>query len=67
MPAQLAGEVVGVFPTLGLEQTESTRTQNILTEIESNQGPKIEVSVKLVGSSMNCVPFGQIATDKGRK
>lgn len=71
MPAQLAGEVVGVFPHW-VKTTDQNRVQNLISEIGDNQGQEFEVSVKLDGSSMTVYRFdravdkeGQVFTDHG--
>lgn len=63
MPAQLAGEVVGVFPHW-IFKTDQERIQNLIQEIEiDNRGQEFEMSVKLDGSSMTVYRFDR-ATDK---
>ena len=63
MPAQLAGEVVGIFPHF-IGKTEQERCQNLIHEIEvDNRSQEFEVTVKLDGSSMTVYRFDR-ATDK---
>lgn len=63
MPAQLAGEVIGVFPHY-VKATDQLRCQNLIQEIEvDNKGQEFEMSVKLDGSSMTVYRFDR-ATDK---
>lgn len=62
MPAQLAGEVVGIFPHWA-KKSDQERIQNLMSEIEDNKGQEFEVSVKLDGSSMTVYRFDR-ATDK---
>lgn len=63
MPAQLAGEVVGIFPHF-IKKTDEERIQNLVQEIEvDNRGQEFEMSVKLDGSSMTVYRFDR-ATDK---
>lgn len=62
MPAQLAGEVIGVRPHF-FRATEQERIQNFVQEIADNKGQEFEVSVKLDGSSMTTYRFDR-ATDK---
>ena len=51
IPAQLAGQVKGNFPTQ-IPKTDQERVQNLKKEIESAQGAVFEVTEKLEGSSM---------------
>lgn len=51
IPAQLAGEVEGLFPTF-IRKTDQERIQNLEVEIAENQGNVFEQSVKLDGTSM---------------
>lgn len=63
MPAQLAGEVVGIFPHF-VKKTDEERIQNLIQEVEvDNRGQEFEMSVKLDGSSMTVYRFDR-ATDK---
>lgn len=51
IPAQLAGQVKGNFPTQ-IPKTDQERVQNLKKEIASAQGAVFEVTEKLEGSSM---------------
>ena len=62
MSTQLAGEIEGLFPHY-IKKTDESRIQNILREINDNQGEEFELSVKLDGSSMTVYRFDR-ATDK---
>ena len=53
VPAQLAGQVRGNFPSL-IPKTDQERVQNLATEIGVAQGSSYEVTEKLEGSSMTC-------------
>jgi RNA ligase (TIGR02306 family) len=55
IPAKLAGEVKGSFPT-GIPKTDQERAQNLVKEIAdaSASGLAFEVTEKLEGSSMTC-------------
>ena len=53
VPAQLAGQVRGNFPTL-IPKTDQERVQNLTAEIEAAQGQRFEVTEKIEGSSMTC-------------
>lgn len=53
VPAQLAGQVKGNFPTQ-IPKTDQERVQNLTKEIEAAQGSVYEVTEKLEGSSMTC-------------
>jgi RNA ligase (TIGR02306 family) len=53
VPAQLAGQVRGNFPSL-IPKTDQERVQNLATEIGVAQGSSYEVSEKLEGTSMTC-------------
>jgi len=55
VPAQLAGQVKGNFPTQ-VPKTDQERCQNLVNEIVSanESGFKFEVTEKLEGSSMTC-------------
>jgi RNA ligase (TIGR02306 family) len=54
IPAQLAGQVRGNFPTWG-KKTDAERCQNLITEIAEayEADVKFEVTIKLDGSSMS--------------
>ena len=54
VPAQLAGQVRGMFPSWG-KRTDAERCQNITTEITEayNNDVKFEVTIKLDGTSMS--------------
>lgn len=62
MPAQLAGEVIGIFPHF-ISKSDQNRIQNFVQEAEDNKGQEFETSVKLDGSSMTVYRFDR-ATDK---
>lgn len=65
MPAQLAGEVIGVFPHY-IKKTDEERIQNFVQEIEvDNRGQECEVSVKLDGSSMTVYRFDRAVDKEG--
>jgi RNA ligase (TIGR02306 family) len=55
VPAQLAGQVKGNFPSL-IPKTDQERVQNLVKEIAvaSERGAEFEVTEKLEGSSMTC-------------
>ena len=55
VPAQLAGQVRGNFPTL-IPKTDQERAQNLVKEIiaANEAGTKFEITEKLEGSSMTC-------------
>lgn len=53
IPAQLAGQVKGNFPTQ-IPKTDQERVQNLTKEIQAAQGAVYEVTEKLEGSSMTC-------------
>jgi RNA ligase (TIGR02306 family) len=55
IPAQLAGEVKGNFPT-GIPKTDQERCQNLVKEITAAMEAELqfEVTEKLEGSSMTC-------------
>jgi RNA ligase (TIGR02306 family) len=55
IPAQLAGEVKGLFPSQ-IPKTDQERCQNLVEEIVSanEAGSKFEITEKLEGSSMTC-------------
>lgn len=55
IPAQLAGQVRGNFPSL-IPKTDQERCQNLVTEITAANevGTKFEITEKLEGSSMTC-------------
>jgi RNA ligase (TIGR02306 family) len=55
VPAQLAGQVKGNFPT-AIPKTDQERAQNLVKEIvgANESGMKFEVTEKLEGSSMTC-------------
>jgi RNA ligase (TIGR02306 family) len=55
VPAQLAGQVKGNFPSL-IPKTDQERCQNLVTEIvgANEAGMQFEVTEKLEGSSMTC-------------
>jgi RNA ligase (TIGR02306 family) len=54
IPAQLAGQVVGTFPSWG-KRTDAERCQNLSNEIAEayNNDIKFEVTIKLDGTSMS--------------
>lgn len=64
MPAQLAGEVVGVFPHY-IAKTDEERVQNLTQEIIDNSGQEFEASVKLDGSSMTVYRFDRATNKEG--
>lgn len=64
MPAQLAGEVVGVFPHY-CKKSDQERIQNFVQEAEDNRGQEFEVSVKLDGSSMTVYRFDRAVNKEG--
>lgn len=67
MPAQLAGEVVGVRPHF-VRGTDQERGQNLIQEIEvDNRGQEFEVTVKLDGSSMTVYRFDRATDKEGNK
>lgn len=51
IPAQLAGQVRGVFPTSLIPKTDQERIQNYFTEIQEKGGASYEVTMKLDGTS----------------
>ena len=53
VPAQLAGQVKGNFPTQ-IPKTDQERVQNLKKELASCEGAVFEVTEKLEGSSMTC-------------
>lgn len=53
VPAQLAGQVKGNFPSL-IPKTDQERVQNLKKEIEGLDNMDFEVTEKLEGSSMTC-------------
>lgn len=53
VPAQLAGQVKGNFPSL-IPKTDQERAQNLKKEIEGLGSMDFEVTEKLEGSSMTC-------------
>jgi RNA ligase (TIGR02306 family) len=55
IPAQLAGQVRGNFPTM-IPKTDQERVQNLIKEISAaaKAGLKFEITEKLEGSSMTC-------------
>jgi RNA ligase (TIGR02306 family) len=55
VPAQLAGQVKGNFPSL-IPKTDQERVQNLVKEIAAaaESGAQFEVTEKLEGSSMTC-------------
>lgn len=55
IPAQLAGQVRGNFPSL-IPKTDQERCQNLVQEIvaANEAGTKFEITEKLEGSSMTC-------------
>ena len=55
IPAQLAGQVKGNFPSL-IPKTDQERCQNLVKEIDGaiQSGMRFEVTEKLEGSSMTC-------------
>jgi RNA ligase (TIGR02306 family) len=58
VPAQLAGQVKGNFPTL-IPKTDQERVQNLKKEIAACQGMRFEVTEKLEGSSMTVYVNGE--------
>jgi RNA ligase (TIGR02306 family) len=59
VPAQLAGQVKGNFPSL-IPKTDQERCQNLVKEIDGaiESGLRFEVTEKLEGSSMTCYVIG---------
>jgi RNA ligase (TIGR02306 family) len=59
VPAQLAGQVKGNFPSL-IPKTDQERCQNLVKEIAGaiESGLRFEVTEKLEGSSMTCYVIG---------
>jgi len=57
LPAQLAGQAKGNFPT-AIPKTDQERVQNLVKEIALAQGDEFEVTEKLEGSSMTCYLMG---------
>ena len=53
IPAQLAGEVAGNFPSF-IPKTDQERCQNLVDEIQEHANQRFEVTEKLDGSSMTC-------------
>jgi len=53
VPAQLAGQVKGNFPT-AIPKTDQERVQNLAKEVFAARGEFFEVTEKLEGSSMTC-------------
>lgn len=55
LPAQLAGEAKGLFPSL-IPKTDQERVQNLVEEVKAavEAGSLFEISEKLEGSSMTC-------------
>lgn len=53
VPAQLAGQVKGNFPSR-IPKTDQERAQNMVREIKAAAGMLFEVTEKLEGSSMTC-------------
>lgn len=53
VPAQLAGQVKGNFPSL-IPKTDQERVQNLTKEVADNGNLKFEITEKLEGSSMTC-------------
>lgn len=53
VPAQLAGQVKGNFPSL-IPKTDQERVQNLVKELEGIGDMEFEVTEKLEGSSMTC-------------
>lgn len=51
IPAQLAGQVKGNFPSF-ISKSEQERVQNLVEELEEHRGEELEVSIKLDGASM---------------
>jgi RNA ligase (TIGR02306 family) len=51
IPASLGGDVKGAFPGY-VSRSDQERVQNLVDEIEANQGQEFEVSYKLDGTSM---------------
>lgn len=51
IPASLGGDVKGAFPSF-VQRSDQERVQNLVEEIEANQGEEFEVSYKLDGTSM---------------
>lgn len=64
MPAQLAGEVIGVFPHWA-KRSDQERIQNFVQEAEDNRGQEFEVTVKLDGSSMTVYRFDRAVNKEG--
>ena len=64
MPAQLAGEVTGIFPHF-IHKSDQERIQNLLELIEINQGQEFEATVKLDGSSMTVYRFDRAVNKEG--
>jgi len=57
IPAQLAGQAKGNFPT-AIPKTDQERVQNLVKEIALALGDEFEVTEKLEGSSMTCYLIG---------
>lgn len=51
IPAQLAGQVKGSFPSF-ISKSDQERVQNLVDELEEHCGEEFEVSIKLDGASM---------------
>lgn len=51
IPASLGGDVKGAFPSF-ISKSDQERIQNLVSEIEENQGEEFEVTYKLDGTSM---------------
>lgn len=64
MPAQLAGEVIGIFPHWA-KKSDQERIQNFVQEAEDNRGQEFEVTVKLDGSSMTVYRFDRAVNKEG--
>lgn len=62
--AQLAGEVIGIFPHF-IIKTDQPRIQNIASQIEENQGNTFECSIKLDGASMTVYRFDRAKNKEG--
>jgi RNA ligase (TIGR02306 family) len=56
VPAQLAGQVRGLFPNF-IPKTDQERCQNLVEQISAAQGRRFEVTEKIDGSSMTCYLF----------
>jgi RNA ligase (TIGR02306 family) len=51
IPAQLAGQVRGLFPTHLIPKTDQERIQNFFTEVQAKDDATYEVTLKLDGTS----------------